>query len=295
MKAKSTLIIKKYLKKRQRIKLKNSFENTNYRFPLVTIVTVVLNNEAFIEKTIQSVLNQTYQNIEYIIIDGGSTDGTLNIIRKYEKFIDCWVSEKDKSIYSAMNKGLQLAKGKWINFMNSGDTFYSKDTINSIPFSNFQNNSMVYGSIRLFNKNRKFLTILKPLICNKLNLTLYANGVLNHQSVFYNADIKFRFPDKYKVLGDFFSYFEYIKHGPVEKLDVIICNYYLGGFSKPSNQSRSETLAILKEQVGVWFFLYLVMSFFLLIKTKIIIYIKSLIKMLIIKEIVKKLKKLLNK
>jgi glycosyltransferase involved in cell wall biosynthesis len=295
MKAKSTLIIKKYLKKRQRIKLKNNFENTNYRFPLVTIVTVVLNNEAFIEKTIQSVLNQTYQNIEYIIIDGGSTDGTLNIIRKYEKFIDCWVSEKDKGIYCAMNKGLQLAKGKWINFLNSGDTFYSKDTINSIPFSNFQNNSMVYGNIRLFSKNRKFLKILEALICNKLSLVLFGTGVLNHQAVFYNADIKFKFPDEYKVLGDFFSYFEYIKHGPAKKLNVIICNYYLGGFSERSNLSKSETLAILKKQVGVCFFLYYVMFFFLLIKPKIIIYIKSLIKMLITKKLLKKIKKILNK
>lgn len=255
MNKKSTLPIKKIFKKKQRIKPKKNFENINQSFPLVTIVTVVLNNEAFIEETIQSVLNQTYRNIEYIIIDGGSTDGTLNIIRKYEKFIDFWVSEKDKGIYDAMNKGLKLAKGEWINFMNSGDTFYSKDTIKSIPFTDFQNSPMIYGGIRLFSKNRKFLQILKPLICNKLNLILFTSGVVCHQAVFYNADIKFRYPDKYKILGDFHSYFEYIKHGTAKRLDNIIANYYKGGFSEVSKHKR-DTLLILKEQCGVFYLLY---------------------------------------
>ena len=262
MNKKSTLPIKKIFKKKQSIKTKKNFENINQIFPLVTIVTVVLNNQAFIEETIQSVLNQTYRNIEYIIIDGGSTDGTLNIIRKYEKFIDFWVSEKDKGIYDAMNKGLKLAKGRWINFMNSGDTFYSKDTIKSIPFTDFQNSPMIYGGIRLFSKNRKFLKILKPLICNKLNLILFHSGVVCHQAVFYNADIKFRYPDKYKVLGDLHSYFEYIKHGTAKRLDTIIANYHEGGFSEVSNSKR-DNLVILKEQAGVFyllrwaFFLYL--------------------------------------
>jgi glycosyltransferase involved in cell wall biosynthesis len=257
--------MKKYLKKKQRIKPKKNFENINQSFPLVTIVTVVLNNEAFIEGTIQSVLSQTYRNIEYIIIDGGSTDGTLNIIRKYEKFISFWVSEKDKGIYDAMNKGLKLAKGRWLNFMNSGDTFYSKDTINSIPFTDFQNSPMIYGRTRLFSKNRKFLMILKPLICNKLNLILFHSSVVCHQAVFYNADIKFRYPDKYKILGDLHSYFEYIKHGTAKRLNTIIANYCEGGFSKNAN-SKIERLVILKEQAGVFYLLHYVFFIYLLIR-----------------------------
>jgi len=257
--------MKKYLKKKQRIKPKKNFENINQSFPLVTIVTVVLNNEAFIEGTIQSVLSQTYRNIEYIIIDGGSTDGTLNIIRKYEKFISFWVSEKDKGIYDAMNKGLKLAKGRWLNFMNSGDTFYSKDTINSIPFTDFQNSPMIYGRTRLFSKNRKFLMILKPLICNKLNLILFNSGVVCHQAVFYNADIKFRYPDKYKTSGDLHSYFEYIKHGTAKRLNTIIANYCEGGFSKNAN-SKIERLVILKEQAGVFYLLHYVFFIYLLIR-----------------------------
>ena len=100
--------------------------------PLVSIVTVVFNGEKYLEQTIQSVINQTYDNVEYIIIDGGSTDGTVDIIKNYEDRIDYWISEKDKGIYDAMNKGINLASGEWINFMNAGDIFYDEKVLNTI-------------------------------------------------------------------------------------------------------------------------------------------------------------------
>lgn len=91
--------------------------------PLVTIITVVYNGEKYLEQTIKSVINQTYQNIEYIIIDGGSTDSTLDIIKKYEKYISYWVSEPDKGLYDAMNKGIGIAKGELIGMINSDDWY----------------------------------------------------------------------------------------------------------------------------------------------------------------------------
>ena len=97
--------------------------------PLITVVTVVYNGVEFLEKTILNVLGQDYPNIDYIIIDGGSTDGTLDIIRKYEDKISKWISEPDQGIYDAMNKGIKLATGEWINFMNAGDYFYEKETL----------------------------------------------------------------------------------------------------------------------------------------------------------------------
>ena len=96
--------------------------------PLISIITITYNAERTLEDTIQSVINQTYKNIEYIIIDGGSTDGTLDIIRKYENAIDFWLSEKDKGISDAFNKGIEQANGEIIGIINADD-WYEKNTI----------------------------------------------------------------------------------------------------------------------------------------------------------------------
>ena len=98
----------------------------------ITVVTVVRNDVRHIEQTIQSVLGQSYTDIEYIVIDGGSTDGTVDIIRKYEDRLAYWVSEPDGGIYPAMNKGLKMATGQWVNFMNSGDIFANGHVLSDI-------------------------------------------------------------------------------------------------------------------------------------------------------------------
>jgi glycosyltransferase involved in cell wall biosynthesis len=103
--------------------------------PLISIITVCYNSFDTIENTINSVLNQTYHDIEYIIIDGGSTDGTLDIIKKYKKSIDILISEPDNGMYDALNKGVKLASGEWIGILNSGDLFHNSDAIMNV-FSN---------------------------------------------------------------------------------------------------------------------------------------------------------------
>lgn len=97
--------------------------------PLLTVITVVFNGVKTLEMTIKSVIEQSYDNIEYIVIDGGSSDGTVDLIRQYEYEIDYWVSEKDKGIYDAMNKGIQLAKGKWVALLNADDRYSSQDAL----------------------------------------------------------------------------------------------------------------------------------------------------------------------
>jgi len=99
--------------------------------PLVSIITVVLNGRKTIEQTILSVRNQSYANIEYIIIDGGSTDGTINIIEKYSEGVDFWISESDNGLYDAMNKGIGYANGELIGLLNSDD-YYESDAVSRV-------------------------------------------------------------------------------------------------------------------------------------------------------------------
>ena len=97
--------------------------------PTFSIITITYNAVRLVEQTLLNVLSQSYPNIEYIVIDGGSTDGTVDIIRRYESGLAYWVSEPDKGIYDAMNKGLQKATGDYVWFINAGDTLCSSDTV----------------------------------------------------------------------------------------------------------------------------------------------------------------------
>lgn len=122
--------------------------------PKVSVVTVCYNSVDTIEKTIQSVINQTYDNIEYIIIDGASTDGTQDIINKYRDKIAHCISEPDKGIYDAMNKSLAFLNGDFVVFLNSGDVFYATDTIASVfSFNTFSREiDVIYGDTKYLMK-----------------------------------------------------------------------------------------------------------------------------------------------
>ena len=168
--------------------------------PLITIITVVYNGQKNLEKTIQSVITQTYSNIEYIIIDGGSLDGTIEIIKKFTNNISFWVSEPDKGIYDAMNKGIERSKGEWINFMNSGDTFYDENVVSSL-FDNYISNdvSVLYGQTLINYFFGKY--IVNPLPLNMINSVI----PFCHQSSFIRTQtIKInKFDINYKISADY--------------------------------------------------------------------------------------------
>ena len=211
--------------------------------PLVSVVTVVFNGEKYLEETIQSVINQTYDNVEYILIDGGSTDGTLDIIKKYEDRIDYWVSERDRGIYDAMNKGIDLASGEWINFMNAGDGLDSYSILNEI-FSNKINLKigLIYGNTNIGHK------ILK----HKKNLTIndmMQGMMLCHQSVFYRLDKKIKYNTAYKFCGDQEFTIRYMlsKNNEILYLDKTISKYDLSGVSSSNlNKITKEKFLINK-------------------------------------------------
>lgn len=117
--------------------------------PVITVVTVVYNDANHIENTIKGVISQTYKNIEYIIIDGGSSDSTPSIISKYANNVTHWVSEKDAGIFDAMNKGIKLATGEWIIFINSGDTFYDSETLEHLNEYLLPNYQLIYGNVEV--------------------------------------------------------------------------------------------------------------------------------------------------
>lgn len=127
--------------------------------PLITIITVSYNIVSKIEETILSVINQDYHNIEYIVIDGGSTDGTVDIIKKYVDKIAYWVSEKDNGIYDAINKGIDLANGEWIGILNCGDVYASNNVLTRL-FSNGNNDDIgvIFGdSIEVSSQGKKYI------------------------------------------------------------------------------------------------------------------------------------------
>lgn len=192
--------------------------------PLISIVTVCFNAVNNIEETILSVISQSYENIEYIIIDGGSTDGTVDIIKKYESKIHYWISEPDKGIYDAMNKGIDKAIGEWINFMNAGDSFCDNNTVEQCVLSikNNSNTDIIYGDTIAIFKNGKFLSTPKNI--NLLN----KHTVFCHQSSFIKTSVasKYKFDVKYKILADYNLFRKlYFSNYIFKYINIPISNY----------------------------------------------------------------------
>jgi glycosyltransferase involved in cell wall biosynthesis len=216
--------------------------------PGFTIVTVVFNDEKNIENTMLSVLNQTYPNVEYIIIDGGSTDGTTKIIDKYKKKVHFWSSEPDNGIYYAMNKGLNRATGDYILFMNSGDTFYSLEILEKIA-DELQKNpvDLIYGTAILCYEKYS-VSFLPRFSCIK-------KGVMPcHQATYVKTSIlkKFGgFDTSYRSSADFDFYAKfYLRKYSQSLVQFPVANFLAGGFSSNKNVSYRETHSILKKHFG---------------------------------------------
>lgn len=199
--------------------------------PKISVVTVVLNNRNQIEDTILSVINQTYTNIEYIIIDGGSTDGTLGIIEKYKNSISVIVSEPDKGLYDAMNKGTEKATGEWIIYMNSGDIFSSEKILKEIIYNylEIKNKNLLYSDYITINS----LGEKKYYKARSLN-NLWIGSPTSHQSIFVKTSIakNHLFDIHYKINADYdFIYKTYKKYGGfmyLQGLSISQCAGYEG-------------------------------------------------------------------
>lgn len=187
---------------------------------LISVITVVYNDVLNIEKTILSVLNQSYNEFEYIIIDGGSTDGTTEVIRKYESKLKVFISEPDNGIYDAMNKGVNYVTGAFLCFMNSGDIFYDFDVFKKFTLSS-KFGDVNYGKTKMIIKDK--------LIDSKTNMK-YINKHMPfcHQSVFVKTDLvkKFEFESKYKYSADYCQIYTLYVHDMIfNELDFYVSIY----------------------------------------------------------------------
>ncbi len=199
--------------------------------PKVTIITVVFNAEAHLEQTIRSVIEQDYPSIEYIIIDGGSTDGTLDIINRYQDRINYWVSETDDGIYDAMNKGIRKATGNVIGLINADDWYAPGSISRAMNIMQETGAEVVHGAMLIFREGRETMVKRGPK-----KLDNFAKGMLlNHPTVFARASLYRRFglfDTAYRIAADW----EILLRWWLNDIsfyvdDEVIANFRMGGIS----------------------------------------------------------------
>lgn len=214
--------------------------------PLISIITISYNSCLTIEDTILSVINQTYPHIEYIVIDGGSKDGTVDIIKRYENKISYWISEPDKGIYYAMNKGIAATTGEWINFINGGDSFYDKNVIARLFKDSIgENYSVVYG-------NTVFQYSDHTEIEANRQYGNYKFMPACHQSIFCRTHYmkQFMFDTRYKISADFdFFYKLYFTNNQYLYKDITVAVFdAMGGISSTNKYLRNKEFICIKEK-----------------------------------------------
>jgi glycosyltransferase involved in cell wall biosynthesis len=219
---------------------------------MLSVITVVYNNFNHIEDTILNVLKlKENTSLEYIIVDGGSTDGTIDVIEKYRNEISCFISEPDKGIYDAMNKGIDLAKGEWLIFMNSGDLFYNNTNqflnLNFLDNENVKEYDIIYGNTLTKNGG-------KIVEVPKLNIrpSYFFLDTICHQSVFFNKKIFNNvgyYNLDYKIISDRDLLFRVAKsNGKFHHVDHIISVWDEEGFSKENiSLFRLEDLLFIQQ------------------------------------------------
>lgn len=244
--------------------------------PRFSIITVVYNDVENIEETIKSVINQSYDNFEYIIIDGGSNDGTIEKIEKYREKIDCFVSEKDDGIYDAMNKGIKKAKGEFLFFLNSNDFLYNENVLKDIAKISEDNKKeeIVYGrQILRYSDSLKEDNIRPQKIPKK---EISTGSIVYHQAVFVKKSVFERigiFSVKYKIAADY-DFFCRCFVGGINFFCVneIVSIFTHGGRSSRTILSYQESLQIIRKYFGI------VAAFSFFLRRRVFNKIKSLLK-----------------
>ena len=210
-----------------------------------SVITINYNNREGLKQTIESIVSQTYQDFEFIIIDGGSTDGSVDVIMENSDNISYWVSEKDKGVYHAMNKGVAQAHGDYLIFMNSGDCFHSPDVLDTVKV--FQED-IIMGKVYKGDSpipsghNRPDITLIDLM-----------RGSLPHQAMFIKKDLLVKHPydENYKIVSDWKFCLEtmILDNCSFRNIDIVVADYDTSGISTNSNGLLPKEKEIIKREV----------------------------------------------
>jgi glycosyltransferase involved in cell wall biosynthesis len=221
--------------------------------PTVTFITVVFNGEKELEPTILSIINQTYPHIEYVVIDGGSTDSTLDIIKKYRDKISYFISELDKGLYDAMNKGIKAATGDYFWFMNAGDLVYSSDTLEKIFANRNAFPDVIYGETEMIDKNGNSIGMRRLKAPETLSWkSLQWGMVVCHQSFIVKKDKCIPYDLHFRIASDINWMIEVLKRSEhIYNTHLILAKFRTSGLSYNNiPTSLKERFRIMKRNYG---------------------------------------------
>lgn len=237
------------------LRTKGFFKDSTNSKPLISVITAVFNGEKYLEQTIQSVINQSYENLEYIIIDGGSSDRTIEIIKKYENQIDYWVSEPDRGISDAFNKGLIFSTGNMVNFINSDDFFFSNLYFLRLSvLKNIKNKDFIYSKI-FFDNERLIIGRLLPR-----SLLLRFKFNVPHETVVCSKQLleNNKFSEQLKYAMDFPVLYKAIKKSnDIGFVNMVAVYMRRTGISvKNSIEAHEEVINVLREEKDILAYTY---------------------------------------
>lgn len=220
--------------------------------PKLSVITIVYNNVKDIERTMLSVLNQTYKNIEYIVIDGNSSDGTTEVVSKYKDRLAKFVSENDRGIYDAMNKGLALATGDYVLFMNSGDEIYAADTVEDV-FASAPSGDIYYGETEMYDEDWHSLGQRRHEAPEHFDWHSFKYGMtVSHQAIYIKRSLTEPYDLQYKYSSDIDWILKAAKKSSnIVNTHMYVAKYLVGGMSKQKHlESLKERFRILSKYYG---------------------------------------------
>lgn len=245
----------------------------NHPTPKFSVITVCYNAEATIEDTIQSVISQTYHHVEYIIVDGASKDRTMDIVNRYREHIAIIVSERDKGLYDAMNKGIGLATGDYLCFLNAGDSFHEDDTLQQMVHSirTPQLPDVLYGETELVDHEGHFLRMRRLSAPEVLTWKSFRQGMLVcHQAFFPRRDLVMPYDLRYRFSADFDWCIKIMKKSKVlHNTHLTLIDYLAEGMTTRNHKaSLKERFSIMTRHYGwtstlafhLWFVLRLLLK-----------------------------------